>query len=90
MRVSKTADEVATSYLQDQGSSLPRVLVETKGGQETLYVWGLGLLTQVNSDGTRRYIKPIPWAPGWSPMTQAIPCRPTPTMRCILLSRVIP
>ena len=31
-------------------------------GQETLYVWGLSLFTQVNPDGTRQYIKSMPSA----------------------------
>ncbi len=53
--VDETVDGTATSYLQDQAASLPRVMLETSAGQETLYVWGLGLVYQVNGDGTRRY-----------------------------------
>lgn len=55
VRVGKTVNGTTTSYLQDVVGGLPHVLVETTGGSQTLYVYGLGLAFQVNPDGSHRY-----------------------------------
>ena len=54
-RVGKTVGGTATSYLQDLVGGLPRVLVESTGGQDAVYVYGLGLAFEVRPDGTHRY-----------------------------------
>jgi RHS repeat-associated protein len=54
-RVGKTVNGVATTYVQDMAGPLPVVLVERTGGQDTLYLYGLGLVVQVQPDGSRRY-----------------------------------
>ncbi len=55
VRLSKTVNGTNTTYLQDVVGGLPRVLVETTAGQDTLYVYGLGLAFEVRPDGTHRY-----------------------------------
>ncbi len=55
VRVSKTVNGVSTAYVQDLAAPLPVVLVETTGGQDTLYLYGLDLITQVRPDGSRRW-----------------------------------
>ncbi len=53
--LSKTVGGTPTTYLQDVVGGLPRVLVESTGGENTLYVYGLGLALEVRPDGTHRY-----------------------------------
>jgi len=55
VRVGKSVSGTPTTYVQDLGTGLPVVLVETTGGQDTLYLYGLDLIAQVQSDGSRRY-----------------------------------
>jgi RHS repeat-associated protein len=50
-RVGKTQGTVATTYAVDVGSPLSKVLVRTKNGVSTRYVWGLGLIYEVSSSG---------------------------------------
>jgi RHS repeat-associated protein len=54
-RLGQTVNGTATAYVQDLGTALPMVLMETTGGQDTLYLYGLDLLAQVQPGGSRRY-----------------------------------
>ncbi|MFV2043853.1 MAG: DUF6531 domain-containing protein [Anaerolineales bacterium] len=55
VRVGKTVDGVTMTYIQDLEASLPFVLVETAGGQDTLYLSGLDLLAQIQSNDSRHW-----------------------------------
>ncbi|PDV97132.1 DUF6531 domain-containing protein [Candidatus Chloroploca asiatica] len=49
VRVGRTVDGTATSYLQDLAFGLPQVLVETSGADTTRYVLGLDQIAQVGT-----------------------------------------
>jgi RHS repeat-associated protein len=51
VRVGKTVNGTATSYVQDLAAPLPVVLSETTGGQTDRYVYGNDLLTLVSQAG---------------------------------------
>ena len=53
-RVAKTVDGVTTDYVLDPAAGLTQVLVESTGGQQTAYLYGLDLLAQYDS-GTWAY-----------------------------------
>jgi len=53
VRVDKTVDGAATTYVQDLAAPLPLVLIETTVSQDTLYIYGLHLLAQVEPGGSR-------------------------------------
>jgi RHS repeat-associated protein len=50
-RVGKSKTGETTTFAVDVGSELSKVLVRTKNGVPTRYVWGLGLLYEVNGSG---------------------------------------
>jgi RHS repeat-associated protein len=50
-RVGMSQGGVITTFAVDVGSPLSKVLVRTKNGIPTRYVWGLGLLYEVNGSG---------------------------------------
>jgi RHS repeat-associated protein len=50
-RVGMTSGADTTSFVTDVSSALSKVLVRTKNGVSTRYVWGLGLLYEVSSTG---------------------------------------
>jgi RHS repeat-associated protein len=50
-RVGMTNETDNTSFVTDVGSALSKVLVRSKNGVSTRYVWGLGLLYEVSSTG---------------------------------------
>jgi RHS repeat-associated protein len=52
VRLSKTVNGVATSYVQDLAAGLSVVLAETTGGQTSRYVYGNGLVTRIDPAGT--------------------------------------
>ena len=57
VRVAKNTIELSsTTYLQDLASPLPVVLVETTGSEETRYLYGKNLVSQIHSIGSREYI----------------------------------
>ncbi len=51
-RIGQLAAGVTSSYVVDLSSGLSKVLVRTKNGVPTRYVWGLGLLYEVTGSGT--------------------------------------
>ena len=55
VRLRKTVNGTATSYLQDVGAPLPIVVGETTSGQTSRYVYGLDLVTQVDPAGSPAY-----------------------------------
>ena len=55
VRLSKTVNGTATTYLQDVQAPLPVVLSETTGGQTSLYLYGNDLLAQVSPAGNPAY-----------------------------------
>ncbi len=50
-RVALATATDTTTFVTDTGSALSKVLVRTKNGITTRYVWGLGLLYEVSSSG---------------------------------------
>ena len=54
-RASKTVNGTTTSYLYDLNLPLPQLLVETTGGQNTLYLYGADLIAYIAPDGTPIY-----------------------------------
>ena len=54
-RVSKTISGATNNYIFDPNLSLPLLLVETTGGQNTLYLYGADLIARVAPDGTATY-----------------------------------
>jgi RHS repeat-associated protein len=55
VRVAKsTTNGSSTNYVQDLALPLPMVLVESTDGQDTLYLYGKGLIAQAQTDGSRR------------------------------------
>jgi RHS repeat-associated protein len=50
-RVGKSQGTDITTFAVDVGSALSKVLVRTKNGIPTRYVWGLGLLYEINGSG---------------------------------------
>ena len=48
-RVAKTVDGVTTDYVLDPAAGLTQVLVESTGGQQTAYLYGMDLLAQYDS-----------------------------------------
>ena len=55
VRVDKDVSGVITEYVQDVATNLPMVLVETTGGQNTVYLYGLSLIAQEQPNGSTRY-----------------------------------
>jgi len=55
VRVGKTVNGIATTYVQDLAAPLPVVLVETTNGEDTLYIYGPDLIARVQPNGDRRY-----------------------------------
>jgi hypothetical protein len=53
-RVAKTVGGIETRYTLDPAAGLTQVLVESTGGQQTAYLYGLDLLAQYDS-GTWAY-----------------------------------
>lgn len=51
-RISSSNTGAVVSYVNDVSSKLSKVLVRTKNGVSTRYVWGLGLLYEVNGSGS--------------------------------------
>ena len=54
-RIAKTEKGVTTTYVVDTNSALSQVLMSTENGETTYYVYGLGLISQENSDGYKLY-----------------------------------
>jgi RHS repeat-associated protein len=54
-RASKAVNGTTTSYLYDVNLPLPQLLVETPGGQSTLYLYGAGLIACIAPDSTPTY-----------------------------------
>ncbi len=55
VRLSKTVNGTATTYLQDVQSSLPVVLTETTGGQTSRYIYGNDLLERADPAGNPEF-----------------------------------
>lgn len=51
VRISKTVDGVATTYLQDLFAGLPIVLRETTSGMTTDYIYGTDLIASIDNSG---------------------------------------
>jgi len=55
VRVGKCVDGTCTTYLQDVAAPLPVVLVDTTGGQDSLYTYGLDLVAMTDPSSAQSY-----------------------------------
>ena len=54
-RTLKTENGITTTYVVDPNAALSQVLMSTKNGETTYYIYGLGLIAQENSQGYKTY-----------------------------------
>ena len=54
-RTSKTEYGITTDFVVNPNAELSQVLMSTTGGETTYYVYGLGLVSQENSEGYKLY-----------------------------------